>query len=355
MYIEKLKVIDFRNYAEAEVNLSPKVNALIGANAQGKTNLVEAIYVCAVGKSFRTPRDRELIRGGCKCARASVVTNKEAGIDTVEVAISSAKKFSVNKIPVTRLGELMGVCAAVLFSPDELKIVKESPSDRRRFLNISLCQMSKAYYYTLARYNRALVNRNKILKSGAFDEADIAVWDEILATEGSKIIKSRRGYLAALTPHVQQVHKFLTSGKEEITLSYEGLDGADTNEIKNAFLQSLKSDRERDNRLRYTHTGAHKDDIAISVNGLDLRTYGSQGQQRTAALSLKLAETRLMTEKLDTAPVLLLDDVLSELDLDRRTQLFECISGLQVIITATELEPNPDINIIRVQNGSILN
>ena len=211
------------------------------------------------------------------------------------------------------MSELMGVCPVVLFCPDGLKIVKEAPSDRRRFMDIALCQVSKSYFNVLSRYDKILQSRNRLLKSGGADKNTLAPWDELLADAGAKIVKSRRGFLARLQGIAAERHAFLSGGAEKLTLDYE-----------------------TDLRLRYTHTGPHKDDIKISVDGTDVRAFGSQGQQRTVSLSLKLAELALLTDVLGTSPVLLLDDVFSELDSSRRKKLLTSLDGFQSIITSTD-------------------
>lgn len=355
MFVRSLKVENYRNYTSECVEFDPRVNVIIGDNAQGKTNLIEAIYFSGVGKSFRTPRERELIKSGEARAVIETLTEKSAGTDKIRAIIErgDVKRVAINDLPILRMGELMGVCAVVLFSPDELKIVKETPQERRRFINISLSQISRAYFYLLINYGKALSNRNKLLKSGRFGEADMLVWDDILAAYGAKIVKNRKGYLQKLSKAAKEAHSQLTSGGEELVLSYDGTDGDSEAEILENLKQSLISSREQDTRLGFTHAGAHRDDIKITIDGIDVRSYGSQGQQRTAALSLKLAETELMTELTGESPVLLLDDVLSELDEKRRFKLLERVSDLQTIITATEYDGVAD-KIIRVQRGSVV-
>lgn len=338
MTVTELQVKDYRNAAARTITLSDGRNAFVGANARGKTNLLEAIYFAGVGKSFRTPRDRELIKSDCARAFISVTALKDGGADAVKIVIDreSNKRVAINDVPISRMSELMGVCPVVLFSPDGLKIVKEAPADRRRFMDIALCQVSRTYFAALSQYGKILQNRNRLLKSGGANDNTLAPWDELLADVGSKIVKSRRGYIRALVAPAAERHAYMTSGAETLALEYEGADGDDVDEIKTALKSLLVRDRENDLRLRYTHSGPHKDDIKISVDGVDVRAYGSQGQQRTAALSMKLAETELLTEVLGTSPVLLLDDVFSELDANRRKKLLDALDGFQSIITTTD-------------------
>ncbi|MDE7463588.1 MAG: DNA replication/repair protein RecF [Clostridiales bacterium] len=338
MIVRRLDVKDYRNAAARTVEFSDGRNAFVGPNARGKTNLLEAVYFAGVGKSFRTPRDKELIKADAARAFITVVAEKESGTETVKIAIdrNTNKRVAVNDVPISRMSELMGVCPVVLFCPDGLKIIKEAPADRRRFMDISLCQVSKAYFASLSRYDKILTSRNRLLKSGGANDNTLAPWDELLAAEGARIVKSRRGYIKKLQEPASECHAFLSGGAETPELEYEGAEGETVDEIKDELIKALKRDRESDMRLKYTHTGPHKDDIKIKVNGIDIRTYGSQGQQRTVALALKLAEMRLLSDVLGTSPVLLLDDVFSELDASRRKKLLSALDGFQTIITSTD-------------------
>ena len=351
MIVKSLQVKDYRNAAERYVELKDGVNAFVGANARGKTNLLEAVYFAGVGKSFRTPRDRELIKNDKDRAYISVSAEKDGITETVKIVIDKSvnKAVSINGLPITRMSELMGVCPVVLFCPDGLKIIKDAPADRRRFMDISLCQISKAYFAALSSYGRILASRNKLLKSGGATDSTLAPWDELLADVGAKIIKSRRGFCKQLTPYAADAQAFLSGGKETLSLEYDGVTGEGVDELKAELLKCFIRDRENDYRLRYTHTGPHKDDIIISVDGVDLRAYGSQGQQRTAALSMKLAEMRLLTDVMGTSPIMLLDDVMSELDESRRKRLIEALDGFQSIITATDRTDFDDrVNVIEI-------
>ncbi len=352
MIVKRLKVKDYRNAAERAVELSDGRNAFVGANARGKTNLLEAVYFAGVGKSFRTPRDKELIKSDCPRAFISVTANKESGDENVRIILDRTenKRVAVGGVPISRMSELMGVCPVVLFCPDGLKIIKDAPSDRRRFMDVALCQMSKTYFAALSRYDKVLQNRNRLLKSGGADRNTLAPWDELLADMGAKIVKSRRGYVKRLETLAADKHAFLTGGKERLGLEYEGADGEGVDDIKRALLGKLATDRESDLRLKYTHSGPHKDDIKIAVDGVDVRAYGSQGQQRTVALAMKLAETALLTDALGTSPVLLLDDVFSELDGSRRERLLAALEGFQSIVTATDRDSFDgfDVNIIDI-------
>lgn len=352
MTVTELKVKDYRNASERTIELAEGCNAFVGANARGKTNLLEAIYFAGVGKSFRTPRDRELIRTGAARAYITVTADKGGYSDRVSIVIDreTNKRVAINGLAVSRMSELMGVCPVVLFCPDGLRIVKDAPADRRRFMDISLCQISKAYFSALSQYGKILQSRNKLLKSGGANDNTLAPWDELLSAVGAKIVKSRRGFVRELTPIAAERHAFLSGAKEKLTLEYEGAEGDGVEHIQAALLDMFRADREDDLRLKYTHSGPHKDDIKISVDGADARAYGSQGQQRTAALAMKLAEQRLLTDVLGTSPVLLLDDVFSELDAARRAKLLAALDGFQSVITTTDKTDfvGTDVNVIDI-------
>ncbi len=352
MIVRRLDVKDYRNAAARTIEFAEGRNAFVGANARGKTNLLEAVYFAGVGKSFRTPRDKELIKYGEERAYITVAADKESGLETVRIIIdrNTNKRVAVNGVPISRMSELMGVCPVVLFCPDGLKIIKEAPADRRRFMDIALCQVSKAYFAALSRYDKVLQSRNRLLKSGGADDNTLAPWDELLATEGARIVKSRRGYIKRLQAPTAERHAFLSDGAEAPELEYEGAEGESADGIKKELLEALKRDRESDIRLKYTHSGPHKDDIKIKVNGIDIRAYGSQGQQRTIALSMKLAEMSILTEVLGTSPVLLLDDVFSELDASRRKKLLAALDGFQTVITSTDDDGLAEfgVNVIRI-------
>ncbi len=359
MFVKQISLVDFRNYVNETVTFEDKVNFVVGSNAQGKTNLLEAVYLCSVGKSARTPRDKELIFHDKQRAKIKLTVSKSYGSDTVEIILDKEcpKRVAVNGLPISRIGELMGVVSTVFFSPDEMRIVKEAPSDRRRFMDIALCQMSRTYFYLLSRYNKILMQRNKLLKGGFVEGDALDVWDIQLADVGSKIIKTRRGFISSIGGITGECHSYLTDGEETLSLEYESIDGETTDEIKKNFCSLLAAERERDKLRGYTHSGPHKDDIAFKIGDEDIRSFGSQGQQRTASLALKLAEVEIVGRR-GEYPVLLLDDVLSELDLKRQKRLMNKIRDYQTIITCTHIDKtilsDGDYNVINVKNGSIV-
>ncbi len=359
MYISQITLNNYRNYTALKLGLSPGLNVFTGANAQGKTNLLEAIYFCSIGRSMRTPRDRELILWEQERARIKVDAVNRGGKSKVEIVLDKRQNKSViiNGATASRLGELMGVVTTVLFSPDEIAIIKESPSDRRRFMDIAICQLSRAYFYLLQRYNKTLAQRNKLLKGNAGSDT-LDVWDVQLASVGAKVIKTRRGFIARIEELTKNAHSYLTDGKENITLLYETIDGETESEIYDSFLAELKRSRERDLIHGFTHIGAQTDDLAVLIDGVDVRKFGSQGQQRTAALSLKLAQLELFAAETGEYPVLLLDDVFSELDERRQRKLVEKLEKHQTVVTCTHLDgvtadAFKDAKLFRVEKGTV--
>ena len=344
MYIKSLSVQNFRNHKSSSVTLDPNVNIFIGENAQGKTNLLEAIFLTCVGRGWRSPRDKDMIMFEKDSAHVKAIATKQYGDVEVDIRLSrgARKSININGIPVQKMGELMGQINCVFFSPDELRLVKEAPADRRRFLDIDISQIDKNYFYSLMRYNKTLAQRNMLLKSNTEDIGrGLDIWDIELAREGAKIIQRRQEFLQLLSPVVIEVHRFLTEGKEDISIEYES--------------SGLEFNREKDMRLRTTTVGPHRDDIKILLDEKDVRLFASQGQQRTVALSLKLAELAIFERLTGERPVLLLDDVLSELDAGRQARLLDLIKDGQAIVTATDKGGIADsMKIIKIENGKIL-
>ena len=373
MIIESLELKNYRNYGELSLSFDPGTNLLYGDNAQGKTNILEALYFCASAKSHRGSKDREIIRFGEEEAHVKLILRKRDVPYRIDMHLkkNSAKGIAVNGMPIRRASELFGILNAVLFSPEDLNIIKNGPSDRRRFMDLELCQLNRSYVHALVSYNRALVQRNRLLKDISFQpelRETLDLWDSQLVNYGSQLIRERRAFLARLNPVIGPIHAGLTGGKEEISVIYDG------NTDEQEFGNSLMRARESDLRQKITSTGPHRDDIGFFVKrtdaeaslaavpsdrrGMDLRRYGSQGQQRTAALSLKLSEIGLMEQTTGESPVLLLDDVLSELDTDRQKQLLKTISRIQTVITSTGMENllGRDFRIDRtfeVRNGAV--
>ncbi len=352
MYVESEKLNNFRNYEDKKVSFSDGLNAIVGKNATGKTNLLESVYICGLGNSARVSRDKDCIRWGCDGAYIGLKLIKKYRSHTIDIYIDSRekKRIAIDGIPISRISQLIGVMNVVFFSPDEMKLVKDAPQERRRFADISLSQQSANYLYSLSRYNAALIRRNKLLKTlpaGDKLRQALQVWDTQIAAEGAKLIAARYDFVDKLKDFALERHLKLTAGAEKLELSYEsGTDRGDVKDIEETLISKLASSYEKDAHLQYTSVGPHRDDIKISVDGIDVRKYGSQGQQRTAALSLKLSEISLFTHETGETPILLLDDVLSELDRDRRNMLLKETSQLQTIITCTEYEESLVANII---------
>lgn len=359
MYIESLNLINYRNYKNEKLNLNNKINILLGENAQGKTNVLEAIFLSCVGKSPRTNKDKELINYNENNAKIEVKAKHIVGKSNIEIYLSKneKKRVKVNHMQVSKIGELVGNIFAIYFSPDELKLIKDCPEDRRRFLDIDISQLKRSYFYKIVKYNKILNQRNSLLKSKSEKvlKETLPIWDEQFTLVASEIIDERRRYIDKLARYVKKVHSFLTNGKEDIELSYSTFTDSQDN-VKEKMLQKLTDNIEKDIRLGYTTVGPHRDDIKIIVNGIDIKTYGSQGQQRTCALSLKLAELEIFKEVRNEYPVLLLDDVLSELDKNRQRRLFEYIQNIQALITTTEIDneliDGIDVDIINIKKGS---
>lgn len=341
MHIRRLRLSDFRNYAWAELSPARGVTVLHGANAQGKTNLIEAVYLCCVGRSHRTRRDAELIRWGASAAQVAIEVERREGVEDVSVRIGTEegrrKQIRVNESPVQRIGELMGHVNAVLFSPEDLRIVKEGPDGRRRFLDMEISQLQPAYFYALQRYVRALNQRNGLLRQLAVhrDKALLETldeWDALLVDAGAQIVERRVAYLARLDDAARETHRSLSGGAEILTLSYQR-----RAEDRESLSNLLRAARGEDLRRATTTIGPHRDDYRIQLNGRDAKAFASQGQQRTIALSLKLAEIEVMQEAIGEWPILLLDDVMSELDIHRRQMLLTRIEHVQTLITCTHL------------------
>ncbi len=356
MYIEKLSLENYRNYKTFEAVFDKKVNLILGENAQGKTNLIESIYMSSFGKSFRTSKDREVICFNKDYCRIKIDYIKYGDKGTVEIYIGNdgKKGIKTDGINVKKISQLVENILCVIFSPEDLKIVKEEPSKRRNFIDRELCQLRVKYMDSLAKYKKILLQRNTYLKEKNPDKNIINVWDEQLADVGADIITERSGFVEKINLISAEIHSKITDGKEKLVISYVPniSDEGTKDEIKSRFLKSLEESLNKDIYSCSTSRGPHKDDMKITVDGKDARKYCSQGQQRTAALSLKLAEIFLIKEEKEESPVLLLDDVLSELDSERQKFLINSLHDIQVFITATEI---PDEVMKSMEERKILN
>lgn len=358
MIIKSLKLKNYRNYGLLDLNLDANTNILYGDNAQGKTNVLEALYLSGTTKSHRGAKDRDLIRLGYEESHIETVIEKrgiEYQID-LHLKKNSPKGIAVNKIPIRKAVELFGIVHFVFFSPEDLNIIKEGPAGRRRFIDLELSQLDKIYLSNLSNYNRIINQRNSLLKEIVYKEnliETLDIWDMQLIEYGTKIIDRRKKFVEQVNKIISDIHYRLTGGKEHISLSYEPSTGDMTLE------QAVKRYRDRDLKFKSTSVGPHRDDMGFQEGKLDIRRFGSQGQQRTAALSLKMSEIELVRSVTGDTPVLLLDDVLSELDKNRQNYLLDNIHDIQTIVTCTGLEElvshRFSINkVFYVKNGSIV-
>jgi recF protein len=337
MIIKSIELDNFRNYKSLKLDFDEGTNIFYGDNAQGKTNILESIYVCGTTKSHKGSKDREFIKFFEEQShiRMKVVKSDISYKIDMHLKKRKTKGIAINGIPIRKASELFGVINLIFFSPEDLNIIKNGPSERRRFIDSELCQLDKVYLYNLANYNKILNQRNKLLKDMHFhsDYKDtLDIWDEQLIQCGKKIIASRKLFVNQLNNIIYDIHKKLSGGKEELFLSYE------PNVIEKDFSVNLKKSREKDIKLKTTSVGPQRDDLCFNIKDIDIRKYGSQGQQRTAALSLKLAEIELVKKTARDTPILLLDDVLSELDNNRQNYLLDSIHDIQTFITCTGLD-----------------
>ena len=357
MHINSITLSNFRNYSNQSIELQKGLNVIIGKNAQGKTNLLEAIFLCAIGKSPRTTKDKDLIKWDNNLAKISLNIQRKLGKNCIDLYLftNQNKAIKIDKIGIKKIGQLLGTFNAIYFSPDELKLIKESPEERRRFMDIDLSQFDKNYFYALGHYNQILQQRNKLLKSNDSEviKETLPVWDEQLSTYGASIIMARLKLIENLKPCAKKIHKYLTSDAEDLELSYVGYTAQTEEELKSILLSKLNENVDKDIHLGFTTVGPHRDDIKISANNIDLRSFGSQGQQRTASLTLKLAELDTFKNRLGEYPVLLLDDVLSELDENRQRKLLEFISPIQTLLTCTDFDFDVPHTKYYIENGIV--
>ncbi|MBC8080326.1 MAG: DNA replication/repair protein RecF [Gorillibacterium sp.] len=350
MFLKKLVLRQYRNYEEFELNVSHQVNLFVGENAQGKTNLLEAIYVLALTKSHRTHQDRELIGWNKEQAMLYGEVEKKYGLMKLSLSITKqGKKAKINGLEQRRLSEFIGSFNVVMFAPEDLEIVKGTPGIRRRFLDMEIGQVQPSYLYDSMQYQKVLAQRNNFLKQvdlkRGHDESLLTIWDEQLAEYGTKIMKKRQSFIEKLQKWAEQIHSGITGGQEVLCITYRPSFALSREALLDEtisfadFMVQLKQVRNQELRRGTTLIGPHRDDMVFSINGKEAHIYGSQGQQRTTALSLKLAELELIHDEVGEYPILLLDDVLSELDQSRQTHLIETFQDkVQTFITTTGTE-----------------
>ncbi len=357
MFIKSIQLTGYRNYKNSTVFFDKGTNILFGDNAQGKTNVLEAIFMCATTKSHKGSKDKEIIGFGEDEAHITLYLDKEGDEIKIDIQLRSdkAKIVALNGSKIKKATELLGILNVVLFSPEDLSIIKDGPSERRRFTDTELCQLDSIYLYNLSKYNKIVEQRNKLIKDSFYNNdllETLNIWDSQLVSYGCQIIDKRDVFIDELNGIIGDIHSKLTNGKEQLEIHYE------PNVERNDFEKELINNREKDIKLKSTSVGPHRDDFSFIVNGIDIRKFGSQGQQRTAALSLKLAEIEIVKKITGHVPVLLLDDVLSELDSKRQNYLLSSIGNIQTIITCTGLDDFVDNNfridkVINVVNGTI--
>ncbi len=361
MIVESVELKDYRNYEFLDMNFNEHVNIIYGDNAQGKTNILESIYMCSTSKSHRGSKDREIVRFGEDESHIKLNVLKNGMKYRIDMHLkkNKTKGIAVNGIPIKKAVELFGIINIVFFSPEDLNIIKNGPSERRRFMDMELSQLDKIYLSNLVNYNKVLNQRNKLLKDIAFSPSEqlmqtLDIWDMQLVKYGSLIIKGRKSFIEKINTIISDIHSRLTGGIENIKVCY--VPDVDVND----FEEEVRNSRQKDIKYKVTGKGPHKDDLIFLINDNDVRKYGSQGQQRTAALSLKLSEIELVKLVIKDTPVLLLDDVLSELDSNRQNFLINSIGDIQTIVTCTGLEEfiNNRMNInkiFKVTDGHVVN
>lgn len=345
MIVKSLCLNNYRNYSSVNLKFSDSVNIFYGNNGQGKTNLIEAIYFCSSGRSHRTSKDTELIKIGSQKTYVGLVTNNSVRENKIEVQIdkNEKKKIKLNEIPAKKVGELMGMLNAVIFCPEDLLLVKEGPSERRRFMDIGISQCRPSYFYDLQQYLKILSQKNNLLRKIQNNKKltdTMEVWNMSLAEYGTKIIKYRQEFLKSVSRLAAEKHSEFTDKKEKLFIDYKPsikVNMADSMEgIKEKFLKQLNDVFQKEIEKGISLVGVQRDDFDIVLDGIDLKHFGSQGQQRTAVLAMKAAELEIIKEQTNELPILLLDDVMSELDSTRQKLLFNSLNGIQIFITGTD-------------------
>lgn len=363
MYIKDLELKNFRNYKDIKIDFNENVNLILGNNAQGKTNLIESVYMTSIGKSFRTSKDIDLIKFDEEKALIKVNAKREYIDNSIEIVVGRDSKKYIKKdgVNLKKISELLENVLVVIFSPEDLKIVKDEPEKRRKFIDRELCQIMPLYYDSLSNYKKALMQRNTYLKEKNVDKSILDIWDVQLAKFGSKIIRIRKDFIDKIQIYSSSIHSSITDGNENLVIKYKPNIKfiKDSREMENYYYDQLKKFFNNDFKNRTTTSGPHKDDINFYVNNINIRNFGSQGQQRTCALSLKLAELNLIKEETGEDAILLLDDVMSELDIKRQEFLIKTLKNNQLFITTTDIDEKlkksfQNSKIIFVEEGKII-
>ncbi len=355
MNITKIKLENFRNYTNQEIIFNNGINVIYGNNAQGKTNILEAIFLCSIGKSFRTNKDKELVKINEDFAKINIEYEKSDRKGKIEYIISDKKNISINGVKIKKLSELLGNINSIIFSPDDMEILKDGPQKRRKFLNMLISQLRPRYLFNLNDYNKTLEQRNNYLRQIKYENKPknmIDIWNEKLANHAQIIYEYRKEFVDKLLKKIVNIHKNITNNSEQININY-------ISEFKNKeeYIKKLNEKLNKDIERGYTSTGIHRDDFEVYINGKNINLYGSQGQFRTAILSLKLSELYVIYDEVGEYPILLLDDFMSELDENRRKKFVENITDAQVILTGTHklILENFNYNIYNVKDGQVKN
>ncbi len=351
MYIDKIILENFRNYEKQQINFNKNINIIYGNNAQGKTNLIESIFLCAYGKSFRAKKETELIKFSKENASIEVFYDKTDRKGKIKAEIKDKKTFFYNGIKQNKISDIVGKINVVIFTPDDIDIIKSGPGKRRKFLDMMISSLKPNYIHLLNTYNKILEQRNNYLKQIKFENKNISmldIWDEQLAEYSFKIYEYRKYFIEKISEKIESIHNLIAKcGKEDIKIKY-----ISNSKDQKSFLENLKKTQSIDINRGYTSTGIHRDDFIIYINSKPISIFGSQGQQRTAILTLKLCELNIVKEEIGESPILLLDDYMSELDEKRRKSFLENIKGNQVIITCTDkIELKNESSIFYVENG----
>lgn len=357
MIIKTIELSNYRNYEKLSLELDQGTNIFYGDNAQGKTNILEAAYLSGTSKSHKGTKDRDIIRFGQDESHIRTLVEKNEKEYQIDIHLrrNKTKGIAINKLPIKKAGDLFGILNIVSFSPEDLNIIKNGPAERRKFMDMELCQLDKIYMSDLSNYNKVLAQRNQLLKDIYYKPElrdTLSVWDSQLIEYGKRIIKSRRFFVDEINHMIESIHYKLSGEKEHLIVKYEP-------NIEDIFFQDqLSRETGKDLRLCQTTVGPHRDDIIFTIDGIDIRKFGSQGQQRSVALSLKLSEIEFVKQAIKDTPILLLDDVLSELDSNRQNYLMNSIGDIQTLITCTGVDEfvknRFEINrIFHVVNGEV--
>ena len=341
MQINSLELANFRNYESLSVRFDEKVNIIYGANAQGKTNILESIYMCSSGKSHKGSKDKDIIKQGCSESHIKGEFSSASVKERVDIHLKSGsgKGIALNRIPIKKISDLYGKIKVVIFSAEDLDIIRRGPSARRRFMDMELCQIDKVYVEDLITYNKIRLQRSELLKKidGSYEKRSelldtLDIWDLQLVNAGAKIINRRRRFIEEINEKILDIHYQISGGTEKVKIVY------DPSVDEDGFYEELRRSREKDMLTKATSVGPHRDDFSFFAGEKNMRIFGSNGQQRTCALSLKLSEIKMIENVKNEKPVLLLDDVLSELDRNRQRHLLKSLGQTQTIITCTGVD-----------------